>query len=95
MVSAAIVKHRVVGSLEGVFALGQVYVLVSRCTDPQNFSLIGLPPKDMLEDVYQAWQGAEKDAEAVLRKNLSVTRELIICLFVFRHTFFYTCLDAN
>ena len=44
------VKHLVTGCLEGVFAMGQVYVLVSRCTDPQNFLLVGVPPKDVLED---------------------------------------------
>ena len=37
------IKHLVLGSLEGVFALGQVYVLISRVTDPQNFSLLGIP----------------------------------------------------
>ena len=35
------IKHLVLGSLEGVFALGQVYVLISRVTDPLNFCLIG------------------------------------------------------
>ena len=29
--------------LEGMFALGQVYVLISRVTDPQNLGLIGVP----------------------------------------------------
>jgi hypothetical protein len=38
----------------GVFALGQVYVLISRVTDPQNFSLLGMPPKDILEDLATA-----------------------------------------
>ena len=37
------IKHLVLGCLEGVFALGQVYVLISRVTDPQNFSLLGIP----------------------------------------------------
>ena len=45
------IKHIVLGSLEGVFALGQVYVLISRVTDPRNFYLLGIPPKDLLEDV--------------------------------------------
>ena len=48
------IKHLVLGSLEGVFALGQVYVLISRVTDPQNFYLLGVPPKDMIEDVASA-----------------------------------------
>ena len=44
------IKHLVLGCLEGVFALGQVYVLVSRVTDPKNFSLVGIPPRDLVED---------------------------------------------
>ena len=44
-----------IGCLEGVFAIGQVYVLISRCTDPQNFLLCGLPPKDLWDDVHAAF----------------------------------------
>jgi hypothetical protein len=45
------IRHIVRGCLEGVFAQGQVYVLVSRVTCPWHFQLVGLPPKDLLEDV--------------------------------------------
>ena len=48
------IKHLVIGCLEGVFAMGQVYVLASRCTDPQNFLLVGVPPKDLLVDLAAA-----------------------------------------
>ena len=37
-------RHKVRGCLEGVFAFGHVYVLISRVTDPQNMELVGLPP---------------------------------------------------
>ena len=37
------IKHLVLGALEGIFALGQVYVLISRVTDPANFALVGVP----------------------------------------------------
>ena len=47
-------RGKVRGSLEGIFAQGQVYVLISRCTDPRNFELIGLPPHDILNDVKSA-----------------------------------------
>jgi hypothetical protein len=33
------IKHIVRGSLEGIFAFGQVYVLISRVTDPANLEL--------------------------------------------------------
>jgi len=33
------IKHIVRGSLEGIFAVGQVYVLISRVTDPANLEL--------------------------------------------------------
>ena len=52
------IKHLVIGCLEGVFAMGQVYVLASRCTDPQNFSLVGVPPKDLLHDVAAALEAS-------------------------------------
>ena len=55
------IKHIVRGLLEGIFAQGQVYVLVSRVTDPRNFHLLGLPPLDMLEEVAAAWRVAGLD----------------------------------
>ena len=55
------------GLLEGIFAQGQVYVLVSRVTDPRNFHLVGLPPIDMLEDVAKAWRAAGLDVGIMFR----------------------------
>ena len=52
------ILHQVLGCLEGVFAQGHGYVMVSRVTDPANFALCGLPPKDLVDDV-----------AAALRKN--------------------------
>ena len=49
-------QGKVLGCLEGVFAHGQLYVLVSRVADPENFCLVGLPPKDLLDDVARAWE---------------------------------------
>ena len=60
-VQALPIKHIVRGVLEGIFAQGQVYVLVSRVTDPQNFHLLGLPPIDMLEEVAAAWRAEGLD----------------------------------
>ena len=69
------IKHRVFGSLEGVFAQGQVYVLISRVTDPANFCLVGVPPSDLVDEVYAAVKAAGMDAEAWLSKAVSVTGE--------------------
>ena len=71
------IKHLVLGCLEGVFAMGQVYVLVSRCTDPQNFLLVGLPPKDLLEDLAATLIKRGIDVDKYFRGACSVTREWV------------------
>ena len=70
-------KDIVRGCLEGVFALGQVYVLVSRVTDPRNFELIGVPPADLLEEVAAAWRAAGLDVVECLRRAVTVTDEWV------------------
>ena len=67
----------VIGCFEGVFALGQVYVLVSRVTDPQNFVLVGVPPKDLLEDLTAALLGRGVDVDKYFEDACSVTREWV------------------
>ena len=69
------IKHLVIGCFEGVFALGQVYVLVSRVTDPQNFVLVGVPPKDLLEDIAAALLGRGVDVDKYFEDARSVTQE--------------------
>ena len=69
------IKHLVLGCLEGVFALGQVYVLVSRVTDPKNFSLVGIPPRDLVEDLAQALLRAGIDVDAFFEKACQVSGE--------------------
>ena len=69
------IKHIVRGCLEGVFACGQVYVLISRVTDPQNLHLIGLPPRDLLPEVCHAWSAAGYDVVECLRLACDVTNE--------------------
>ena len=63
----------VLGCLEGVFALGQVYVLVSRVTDPTNFSLVGIPPRDLIEDLAQVLLRQGIDVDAFFEKACQVT----------------------
>ena len=60
-----------------MFAQGQVYVLISRCTDPKNFELVGIPPADCLMDVVAAWTKAGLDAVEILRKSTELTREFV------------------
>ena len=69
------VKHAVIGCLEGVFAMGQVYVLVSRVTDPSNFLLVGVPPKDLLEDIATALLARGVNVDRYFEDICSVTRE--------------------
>ena len=69
------IAHIVRGCLEGIFAQGQVYVLFSRCTDPKNFHLVGLPPCDILEEVFVAWMNAGLDPVECSRRCVLVTNE--------------------
>ena len=50
-VQALTLAHIVRACLEGFFAHSSAYVGASRCTDPENFQLVGLPPKDLLDAV--------------------------------------------
>ena len=65
------------GCLEGVFALGQIYVLNSRVTDPENFQLVGMPPEDLLEEVARAWKEAGKDVNDCFARAAEVTKEWV------------------
>ena len=69
------IKHVVRGCLEGVFAFGQVYVLISRVTCPWNLELIGLPPKDLVNDVAAALRAAGKDYDNIFYKCVNVSSE--------------------
>ena len=69
------IKHLVLGCLEGVFALGQVYVLVSRVTDPRNLSLVGIPPRDLIEDLAQALLREGIDVDSFFEKACQVSGE--------------------
>ena len=71
------IKHIVRGCIEGVFAQGQVYVLISRVTDPSNLQLVGLPPLDSLDAVMAAWAAAGLDAIECLRNAVSVIGGLV------------------
>ena len=55
--------------------MGQVYVLVSRVTDPQNFLLVGIPPRDLIEDLAQALLRQGIDVDALFEKACQVTSD--------------------
>ena len=74
-VQSLTIKHTVRGCLEGVFAHGQIYVLISRVTDPKNFVAVGLPPEDLLDAVAEAWAAAGIDVNAQLEKAVQITDE--------------------
>ena len=63
-VQALTIGHDGNGCLEGMFALGQLYVLWSRAADPTLFHAVGLPPADLLDDVAAAWDEAGVDVDA-------------------------------
>ena len=70
-------RHSVIGCLEGVFAMGQVYVLMSRVTDPTNLMLVGVPPKDLLEDIAMALLAGGIDVDKYVEDACSVTGEWV------------------
>ena len=71
------IKHLVLGCLEGVFALGQVYVLFSRVTIPHNCQLVGIPPKDLIDAVAEALRAAGFDVDACFKRAATVTGEWV------------------
>lgn len=74
-VQALSMKERVQGCLEGVFAQGSVYVLISRVTDPRNLELIGLPPRDLLDRVAAEWLRLGLDVNKCMANACKVTGE--------------------
>ena len=74
-VQALTIRHDVNGCLEGMFALGQLYVLLSRVTDPTLFHAVGLHPADLLDDLVAAWNEAGLDVDDCFAKAANVTDE--------------------
>ena len=74
-VQALTIKHFVDGCLEGIFAHGQIYVLISRVTQPHLFRAVGLPPSDLLEDVAKAWHAAGIDVNQALEGAAAISDE--------------------
>ena len=68
-------EERVIGSLEGEFVQGQLYKMLSRVRDPTNFMLIGLPPKDLIEDVAEELHRKGIDVDAYFEDACEVTGE--------------------
>lgn len=69
------IKHTVKGCVEGIFAHGHLYTMVSRCTDPVHFELVGLPPQDLLDEVATAWAAAGLHVNKCFRDACTVTGE--------------------
>ena len=71
-VQALTIRAQVLGCLEGVFAHGQIYVLVSRVVDPFLFAAVGLPPEDLLDDVAKAWAAKGWDVDELFEAATSI-----------------------
>ena len=50
-------------------------MLVSRVTDPRHFVLIGIPPRDLVDDVARAVYAAGLDVDEFYRRACTVTNE--------------------
>ena len=57
--------------------MAQVYVLVSRVTDPRNCLLCGLPPNDLWEEASLAWARAGLNVTDCWKRACSVTNEWV------------------
>ncbi len=69
------IGHVVKLCLEGIFAHGSAYVSCSRSTDPANLVCIGLPPKDLLDDVAACWRARGLDVHDCMEAAATVTGE--------------------
>ena len=49
---------------------------LAKVTDPRNMLLVGVPPKDLIEDVAQALIRAGLDPDACFARSCDVTQEL-------------------
>jgi hypothetical protein len=76
-VQALSITHLVIGCVEGCFAQGQLYVLISRVTDPQNLVLCGVPPEDLFDDLAAALEAQGLDVDEFFRRACSTTEEWI------------------
>ena len=73
--SKGLTLSRVHGLLEGIFAHGQTYVLISRTPDGDQFWLIGVPPEDILLDVMRAVHKKQAIARRFLEQYQSLDTE--------------------
>ena len=75
-VTVAIRSHACARARAGARA-PEVYVLISRVTDPQNLMLTGLPPKDLWEDISQLWLRSGINIDDAWKRACSVTNEWV------------------
>ncbi len=69
------ISHTVKLCLEGIFAHGSAYVSCSRSTDPANLVCVGLPPKDLLDDVAECWRARRLNVHDCMEAAVTVTDE--------------------
>ena len=74
--SQGLTLTRVHGLLEGIFAHGQTYVLISRTPDNDQVWLVGVPPQDILLDVMLAVEKQQTVAIHFLQEWKSIDSQL-------------------
>ena len=52
-------------------------MLISRCTDPRNLALVGLPPKDLMSEVQNAWAAAGYNAADCWKRTMLLSNEWV------------------
>ena len=78
--SQGLTLSRVRGLLEGIFAHGQTYVLISRTPDEEQFWCVGVPPQDILLDVMKAVQQQDAAAKGFLAEYQALDAESQACV---------------
>ena len=72
-VQSLTILHQVADCLEGMFAHGQIFALISCVANDKYLVAVGLPPVDLLDDVAAAWVALGMNVDDYFAKAADVT----------------------